>query len=306
MSGVADRVAAQPADVQVDKGKLSRDLAVRQIGKVGLWITPFVNYFFLWAPILVLVVFSFNDSASVSVWRGFTWRWYENIFAAGSGDASFVTGKLLEALGNSLIVSFSASLLATVIGTTLALAIHRGRFPGRRIIDALLYLPVVIPEITQGVSLAIFFGIMFDFYQGLTGERVTRGFATIIIAHVAFNISYVVIVVRARLATMSTNLEEAANDLGANRFQTFWRITFPLLLPGILAGALLALTLSLDDYVVTFFTKGVGDDTLPIFVYGMLKQRVSPEINAISTLMIVASTVLVGISLVLQQRGSSD
>ena len=119
---MADRVAAQPAaDVQVDKGKLSRDLTVRRIGKVGLWITPFVNYFFLWAPIVVLIVFSFNDSASVSVWRGFTWRWYQNIFAAGSGDASFVTEKLLEALGNSLIVSFSASLLATVIGTALAL-----------------------------------------------------------------------------------------------------------------------------------------------------------------------------------------
>ena len=303
---MADRVATQPADVGGDRSKLRRDLTMRRLGKIGLWLTPIVNYFFLWAPIVVLVVFSFNDSASVSVWRGFTWKWYENIFAAGSGEASFVTTKLLESLRNSLFVSLSASALATVIGTMLALAIHRGRFPGRRVIDALLYLPVVIPEITQGVSLAIFFGILFDFYQGLTGERVTRGFATIIIAHVAFNISYVVIVVRARLATMSTNLEEAANDLGANRFQTFWRITFPLLLPGIAAGALLALTLSLDDYVVTFFTKGVGDDTLPIFVYGMLKQRVSPEINAISTLMILASTILVGISLLLQQRGSRE
>ena len=164
----------------------------------------------------------------------------------------------------------------------------------------------MIPEITQGVSLAIFFSILFDYLQNMTGgQRLSLGFGTIIIAHVAFNISYVVIVVRARLATMQGNLEEAANDLGANHFQTFWRITFPLLLPGIMAGALLALTLSLDDYVVTFFTKGIGDDTLPIFVYGLLKQRVSPEINAISTLMILVSTVLIGISLVLQ-RGSSD
>ena len=298
--------ATRAQAVQVDSAKLSRDLWVRRLGKAGLALSPFVSYFFLWAPIVVLVVFSFNNSPSVSVWRGFTTKWYGNIFAARSGEASFVTEKLLESLGNSLIVAFSAAFIATVIGTMLALAIHRGSFPGKRIIDALLYIPVVIPEITQGVSLAIFFRILFDYYQGLTGDRIVPGFATIIIAHVAFNISYVVIVVRARLATMNDTFEEAANDLGANHFQTFWRITFPLLLPGIMAGALLALTLSLDDYVVTFFTKGVGDDTLPIFVYGMLKQRVSPEINAISTLMILASTLLIGISLLLQRRDSSE
>ena len=299
----APLTAERAGEARVDRGKLSRDLLVRRVGRVGLLVTPLVSYFFLWAPIVVLVVFSFNDASSVSVWQGFTTRWYGNIFAAGSGGGSFMTGQLLEALGNSLIIAFSASLLATVIGTMLALAIHRGSFPGKRALDALLYVPVVIPEITQGVSLAIFFGVIFDYVQGLTGERPVLGFATIIIAHVAFNISYVVIVVRARLATMRGTLEEAAYDLGANHFQTFWRVTFPLLLPGVMAGALLALTLSLDDYVVTFFTKGVGDDTLPIFVYGMLKQRVSPEINAISTLMILASTLLIGVSLLLQ-RGS--
>ena len=230
--------AQQPAEMRIDEGKLRRDLFVRKVGKVGLFVTPFASYFFLWAPIVVLIVFSFNDSPSVSVWRGFTWRWYENIFAAGSGGASFTTAKLIESLGNSLIVAFSASFIATVIGTMLALAIHRGNFPGKSVVDALLYVPVVIPEITQGVSLAIFFSIVFDYLQNVTGgERLSLGFGTIIIAHVAFNISYVVIVVRARLATMSSNFEEAANDLGANHFQTFWRITFPLLLPGIMAGA---------------------------------------------------------------------
>ena len=291
------------------EGKLrrrqGRDLLVRRLGRAGLVLSPVFTYFFLWAPIVVLVIFSFNDSGSVSVWRGFTTRWYGNIFAAGSGEASFVTEKLLEALGNSLLVSFVAATIATAIGTMLALAIHRGDFPGKRLIDAFLYVPVVIPEITQGVSLAIFFRILFDYVHGLTGTRVVPGFATIITAHVAFNISYVVIVVRARLATMNSDLEEAAGDLGANHLQTFWHITFPLLLPGILAGALLALTLSLDDYVVTFFTKGVGDDTLPIFVYGMLKQRVSPEINALSTLMILVSTLLIGVSLALQGRQRS-
>ena len=295
----------QSAEMEVNQGKLRRDLFVRKAGKVGLLVTPFASYFFLWAPIVVLIVFSFNDAPSVSAWRGFTLRWYENIVSAGSSGASFTTSKLIESLGNSLIVAFSASLISTVIGTMLALAIHRGNFPGKNVIDALLYVPVVIPEITQGVSLAIFFSLVFDYLQSLTGgDRLMLGFGTIITAHVAFNISYVVIVVRARLATMQSNLEEAAYDLGANHVQTFWRITFPLLLPGILAGALLALTLSLDDYVVTFFTAGVNNDTLPIFVYGLLKQRVSPEINAISTLMIVASTVLIGISLALQ-RGDS-
>ncbi len=289
---------------QLDRAKLKRDLLVRRLGRMGLLLTPLLVYFFLWAPIVVLIVFSFNDSASVSLWQGFTLRWYQGIFAAATGEGSFVTARLLEALRNSLIVSFIASFVASVIGTMLALAIHRGNFPGKKLIDTVLYIPVVIPEITQGVSLAIFFRILFEYWQGLTGQRLTPGFGTIIIAHVAFNISYVVIVVRARLATMNTNYEEAARDLGANNFQTFWRITFPLLLPGIMAGALLALTLSLDDYVVTFFTKGVGDDTLPIFVYGLLKQRVSPEINAISSLMIVASTILIGISLLLQQRGA--
>src|SRR5690606_9546689 len=165
------------------------------------------------------------------------------------------------------------------------------------------YLPVVIPDITQGVALAVFFNLAFDAVQRLIGVRLVPGFATIIIAHIAFNISYVMIVVRARLATMDPSLEEAGRDLGANYQQTFWRITFPILLPGVLAGSLLAFTLSLDDFVITFFNAGVGTTTLPLFVYGMLKQRVPPEINAISTAMIAISIVLVGLSLIMQRRG---
>jgi spermidine/putrescine transport system permease protein len=145
---------------------------------------------------------------------------------------------------------------------------------------------------------------VFEYWQTITGNRLLPGFGTIIIAHVAFNISYVAIVVRSRLASMDATLEEAASDLGANRLQAFLRITFPILLPGIMAGGLLAFTLSLDDFVVTFFTSGVGTTTLPLYVYGLLKQRVPPEINAISTLMITVSIVLVGVSLFLQQRGA--
>lgn len=279
---------------------------VRTLGRSLMWVSPLVSYFFLWAPIAVLIVFSFNDSGSVSEWRGFTVRWYQNIinntFASGTGTTRFQTELLLNSVYNSLFVATTATVVSSIIGTTLALALARGRFPGKRILDAILYLPVVIPDITQGISLAVFFRILFEFVDTVTGQRVTSGFATIIIGHVAFNISFVTIVVRARLATMDARLEEAAGDLGANSLQAFWFVTLPILLPGIAAGGLLAFTLSLDDFVVTFFTAGVGTTTLPMFVYGMLKQRVPPEINAISTIMIVVSMVLVGVSLLLQGR----
>lgn len=290
--------------------QIQRDLLIRRLGVIGMWLSPIVSYFFLWAPILVLIIFSFNDSNSISVWRGFTTKWFTNIFTnsitAGTEAARFQTQLLLKSVVNSLFVAFSATIISSIIGTMVAMALVRGRFFGKKILDAVLYLPVVIPDITQGVALAVFFRMLFEFYQTLTGQRLVSGFATIIIAHVAFNISYVAIVVRSRLVTMDPRLEEAARDLGANNWQAFWRITFPILLPGILAGALLALTLSLDDFVVTFFTSGVGTTTLPMFVYGMLKQRVPPEINAISTLMIFVSTILVGVSLFLQNRNSGD
>jgi spermidine/putrescine transport system permease protein len=290
--------------------KVRRDLAVRRTGRFGMWLSPFVVYLFLWVPIVVLVVFSFNDGNSVSVWRGFTTRWYENIFhgtiSAGTEAARFQTELLLKALRNSLLVATVATLISSALGTMLSLALARGRFWGRKTLDTLFYLPVVIPDITQGIALAVFFNIVFETVQRLFGVRLVSGFGTIVIAHVAFNVSYVAIVVRARRAGMDPRLEEAGRDLGANHWQTFWRITFPNLLPGVMAGALLAFTLSLDDFVITFFNSGVGTTTLPLFVYGMLKQRVPPEINAISTLMILASIILVGGSLLLQQRGNRD
>lgn len=295
--------------IQINERQAQRDMRVRRIGKIGLYINPIFSYFFLWAPIVVLVVFSFNDGGSVSTWQGFSTRWYENIFnnaiSAGTEAARFTTENMLNAVRNSLVVGISATLISTVIGTMVALSLARGNFPGKRFIDAVLYLPVVIPEITQAISLAIFFKVLFDFVQGQAGIRATTGFGTIIIGHVAFCISYVAIVVRARLADMNPRLEEAARDLGANEWRTFWRVTFPLILPGVVAGALLAFTLSLDDFVVTFFNAGIGTSTLPLFVYGMLKTRVPPEINAISTLMLVASTLLVAISLAMQGRSAS-
>jgi spermidine/putrescine transport system permease protein len=287
------------------RAALRRDLAVRRLGRVMAWTVPLLAFGFLWVPIAVLVAFSFNEAASVSVWRGFSLRWYESLFTSlGGGPSRFQTDQLLRAVTNSVVVASVSTIIATTLGTMFALAVARGRFPGRRLFDALFYLPVVIPDITMGVSLAVFFRIVFEAVQQWTGVRVVSGFGTIIVAHVAFNVAYVAIVVRARLATMDPALEEAAHDLGADHWQAFWRVTFPILAPGILAGALLAFTLSLDDFVITFFTAGVGTTTLPLFVYGLLKQRVPPEINAVSTLMILASIVLVGVSLTLQRRGT--
>lgn len=281
----------------------SRSRVLHQGGRVWFQLVALGGLAFLWLPIVLLVVFSFNDSRAVNEWRGFTGQWYTNIFNNVIGtEARFATDLMLLAVRNSLFVSLTAGLIATVIGTMVALSLARGHYPGKRMLDGLLFVPLVIPEITQGVSLAMLFTIAFGFMNDWFGTNANYGFVTIIIGHVAFNISYVAIVVRARLAHMNPRLEEAAYDLGANGWQTFWRITFPQILPGIIAGALLAFTLSLDDYVVTFFNNGVGTTTLPIFVYGMLKTSVTPEINALSTLMLVASTVLVVISLTLQSR----
>jgi spermidine/putrescine transport system permease protein len=300
---MAQQVLQSPVspEVDFDYKKIQRDMLVRKIGKFAFNLNPIFAYFFLWAPILVLVIFSFNNSSSVSAWGGFGVQWYNQILF--NSESEFTKG-MIKGLQNTLFIGVMSTLIATTLGTMVALALERGEFRGKKIVDAILYLPVVIPEITQAVSLAIFFKFVFDLWESLSGNRVTYGFPTIIIGHVVFSMSFVVIVVRARLADMNPRFEEAARDLGANEWQAFWRVTFPLILPGVISGALLAFTLSLDDYIVTFFNNGVGTDTLPLFVYGSLRQRVSPEINALSTLMLVASMVLVGFSLTVQNRSA--
>jgi spermidine/putrescine transport system permease protein len=291
---------------QREERRLRRGLLLHRAGKVGFVLTPIAAYFFLWAPIVLLMVFSFNASSDVNVWGGFTTQWYENIINGTMGnEARFSTELMLKSVKNSLVVGLIATAVSTILGTTVALSLARGRFPGKKLIGGLLLLPILIPEITQGVSLAIFFSIVFDFMETMTGQRTVSGFGTIIVGHVVFNVSYVAIVVAARLANMNPRLEEAANDLGANGWHTFWHITFPLILPGMIAGALLAFTLSLDDFVVTFFNSGVGTTTLPVFVHSLLKVAVSPEINAISTLMLIVSTILIGFSLMMQGRAIS-
>lgn len=278
------------------------DLLVRAIGKRWLWVQAALAFAFLYLPILILIIYSFNASRFNAVWRGFTLDWYRGLFnSAGTTLGLSSSAGIWSALNNSLLIAAISTLLATIFGTAIALALERFHFPGRKAVEALLFLPVIMPEITIGISLLVFFTLIFRIVENLTGIRLNLGLPTVIIGHVVFNISFVTITVRARLAELDPTLEQAAFDLGANEWRTFWRVTFPLIWPGIFSAALLAFTLSLDDFVVTFFTTGVGSMTLPLFVYGMIKFAVTPAINAISTLMLLASLLLVVSSLRVQK-----
>lgn len=250
-------------------------------------------YLFLYAPIAILVVFSFSNSSLAGVWDGFTLDWYRRLFQ---------NERLMRALGNSLQVAGAATLISTVIGTMVALALERFRFRGRTALDTTLYLPIVIPDIVMAVMLLLFFSTALQLTNSVLGTSWRTSLVTVTIAHVAFNISFVAVVVRTSLKNFEWRLEEAAQDLGANEWQTAWRITLPLIMPGILGGALLAFTLSLDDYVISFFTTGPGASTLPIEVFSRIRRSITPEINAISTLMLLASILLVATSLVIQRR----
>ncbi len=271
------------------------DLRVRAIGKKWLWIQATLAFAFLYLPILILIIYSFNSSKFNAIWRGFTLDWYRSLFSdvRTLGIASSSSAGIWTALNNSLLIATISTLLATVLGTAIALALERFHFPGRKAVETLLFLPIIMPEITIGISLLVFFTLVFRILENLTGIRLNLGLPTVIIGHVTFNISFVTITVRARLAELDPILEQAAFDLGANEWRTFWRITLPLIWPSVFSGALLAFTLSLDDFVVTFFTTGVGSMTLPLFVYGMIKFAVTPAINALSTLMLLASLLLV-------------
>jgi spermidine/putrescine transport system permease protein len=228
---------------------------------------------FLFAPIVVLIVFSFNDSRRTFVWKGFTTEWYAKLVA---------DEKLLAAVGVTIQVAVVAVLISTVLGTLLGLGLARLKFRGHGSTETLLLLPMVTPEIVMGLSLLLFFVALFD----------SRGsFAQLSIAHITFCVSFVAVTVRSRAAGMDPHLEEASRDLGASAWGAFRYVTLPLIFPGIVAGGLLALSLSIDDYVVSTFNAGIGNTTLPLYIYSAIKFGVSPEINAISTI-VVAVTAL--------------
>jgi spermidine/putrescine transport system permease protein len=241
-------------------------------------------YLFLYAPIVVVIVYSFNASRFGATWTGFTTKWY---------GALFENSVALNAAKNTLLLGGFSTLISTVLGTLLAVGLNRYEFPGKKIFGRLLLMPVFIPDIVLAVALLLFYSLVRD-WLGLF----ELGLMTMTIAHVTFQIPFVAIVVRARLAGLDPSLEEAARDLGASEWRTFHNVTLPLIWPGVLAAAMLAFTLSLDDFVVSFFTSGPGSTTLPILIYSSVKRGITPDINALSTLVIVASilgTIAVGL-----------
>ncbi len=247
------------------------------------WLIAVVTavYLFLHLPLLVLVVFSFNDSKFVT-WEGFTLRWYSRLWDRQD---------IVDSLWVSLQVGLASTAISALLGTLLALGLARHRFRGRTAVESLLYVPVATPEIVVGISLLLLFGSL-RMQLGVD----TPSIVAIVIAHVAFNISFVTIVVRARLEGMDRNLEEAAMTLGADEVTAFWKITVPQLWPGILSGALLAFTMSFDDYVITSLLTGPGTSTLPIVIYTMARKNIEPSVNAISTIILVGTAVLIWIS----------
>ena len=247
---------------------------------------------FLYAPIILLAIYSFSGSRLPGEWGGFTTEWYVRLF-----DDS----RIQKTIGVSVRVALVSTVISTVLGTMSALALERFKFRGRRVFDALLYLPIIIPDVTMAVMMLMFFTQAFDLVDLLFGLGLSKGFATIVVSHVAFNIAFVSVVVRARIAGMDATLEQAAADLYANRWQAFRFVTLPLIAPGVLGGALLAITLSLDDVVVTQFVAGPGSTTLPVYVFSLIRKGVTPTINAVSVIMLLASLTLVAGSVALQR-----
>ena len=237
--------------------------------------------FFLYAPVFLLIVFSFNSSPMSVRWEGFSIEWYRLLLADHA---------LLEATWNSLLIALTSTVCAVTMGMGAALVLERQAVWGARVLNATLVLPLVIPEILMGVSLLLFFVLI----------EVPLGLITVTIGHIAFNLPLVILVIRMRLRKLDPLLEEAARDLGATTWQTFRWVTLPMLRPAIIGSALMAFTISLDDFVVTFFTAGPGATTLPLRVFSMIKTGITPEINALSAVLVVISMVLIGIALILQ------
>jgi spermidine/putrescine transport system permease protein len=243
---------------------------------------------FLYAPLIALMVFSFNDSRRNIVWQGFTLKYYEKALNNAS---------LIEAFVNSLTIAAVSTFLSLILGALAALALWRFRFPGKAGFDGALALPIVAPEICLGVAMLVFFAKVLPWPQGLPWPF---NLGAIIIAHVSFSFPFVAVVVRARMASFNRELEEAARDLGASDWRTLKDVILPHMAPSLVAGGFLAFTLSLDDFVITFFTSGPDTVTFPVKVYSMVRFSVTPEVNAASTILIVLTVVLTAIALKVQ------
>lgn len=266
------------------------------------WLRLFVIlvYIFLYIPIVVLMVFAFNSSRTNIVFEGIVNRgacgpfyWFCELFR---------NGEVLAATRNTLVIAFVSTIGATIIGTMAALALQRYRFPAKRFSEASLYIPIIIPELVMGIGILVLFSAVFRALNSTLGLGLGMGLPTVIVSHIAFSVPFVILVVRARLTGFNRSIEEAARDLGASEWVTFWRVTLPNIAPGVMAGALLAFTLSLDDFVITFFTTGPGATTLPIYVYGLLRRIITPEVNALSTVWILLILLVLLVTQRLQAR----
>lgn len=289
------------------------------------WLTLYgvLAFVFLYAPIVVIAVYSFNESRIGVIWTGFTFEWYRTLFENET---------ILLATRNTLVVAVISTIVSTLLGTLLGLGMARYVFSGKQVFLWIMYVPVVIPELIMAVSLILFYsllssqsgnladvfsawqegavaplaplwGTFAEVFDGVAGFF-RLGLATIIISHITFQIPFVAIVVRSRLAGFDRNLEEAARDLGASEWRVFRFVTLPLITPAVVAGALLAFTLSIDDFVITFFTSGPGAITLPVYIYSSVKRGIRPDINALSTLIVVATVVALLLSHALSTRRS--
>ncbi|PWC15018.1 spermidine/putrescine ABC transporter permease PotC [Brenneria roseae subsp. americana] len=259
-------------------------------------------FIFLYCPILLIVIYSFNaNPINMMIWQGFSFDWYLSLFGFDNklnDSALYIdsTSQLLQALKNSLIVSLSTTIISTIIGTITALVLARYRFRLQSFYRLLLYVPMMMPDIVLGIALLIFF----------VNVGIPLGKISIIIGHCTFLCSYVFLIVSARLAGMDARLEEASADLGANSWITFRRITLPMILPGVIGGALLAFIISLDDLVITYFISGVDATTLPVQIYGMIRRGIKPEINVIATLLILSSLLIAAVGLYIRSRRVHD
>lgn len=251
------------------------EVQVRPSSSIQMKLLTLFGFLLLYIPLFSLVVFSFLSAPGTSgAEREWTLEWYRKLLS-NSG--------VLSAFQLSLEIAFWTTCLATSLGTAAAIALARARLKGGKVFEAFTYLPLIMPEIVLGLALLIWFVFL----------KVTLGVVSIVLAHVTFSISYVIITVKARLHGFDESLEEAAKDLGATPWRIFLKVTFPLIWPGVLSGALMAFTLSFDDFLITFFTAGVGSDTLPLKIYSMIKFGLTPEINALSTLLLASTLFLV-------------
>lgn len=252
-----------------------------------LWLAGV--FIFLYAPLMALVAFSFNDSKRNIVWKGFTLKYYGQLFR---------NDDLMIAFANSLTIAFVATLLSLILGTLAAVLLWRFRFPGKAAVEGAMALPIVVPEICMGVAMLVFFSSVVPWPNNLVWPF---NLGAIIIAHVSFCFPFVAMVVRARLANFNKEQEEAAKDLGASEWQAFRDILIPHIRPALIAGALLSFTLSLDDFVITFFTSGPNTVTFPVKVYSMVRFSVTPEVNAASTMLILLTVVLMVLGALMQK-----